>query len=145
MVCGRMKPLAAACLLVASLNSAPAGAQTTPAASGAAQDPATFIQRFDRSGKGLLDMKAVLNAAVVEFGTLDIEKRGRMTTQQLAGVLTPEEFTTANPDGDTTIGVEEWFDLVRRRFYAANPDNDGSLSIDELKTPAGQALLKLVQ
>ena len=145
MGCGKMKPLLAACVLAAGLSGTPAGAQTTPAASGAAQDPATFIQRFDRSSKGLLDMKAMLNAAVVKFGTLDTEKRGRVTTQQLAGVLTPEEFTTANPDGDTTIGVEEWFDLVRRRFYAANPDNDGSLSLDELKTPAGQALLKLVQ
>ena len=145
MGCGKMKPLVAVCVLAAGLSGAPAGAQTTTATSAGAQDPATFIQRFDRSGKGLLDMKAVLNAAVVKFGTLDTEKRGRATTQQLAGVLTPEEFKAANPDGDTTIGVEEWFDLARRRFYAANPDNDGSLSVDELKTPAGQALLKLIQ
>ena len=140
-----IKPLVAVCLLIGGLSGAPAEAQTTPTASGAVSDPAAFIQRFDRSGKGLLDMKAVLNAGVVKFGALDTEKRGRVTAQQLASVLTAEEFTAANPDGDTTIGVEEWFDLVRRRFYAANPDNDGSLSIDELKTPAGQALLKLIQ
>ncbi|HEY0206107.1 MAG TPA: hypothetical protein VGC15_18370 [Acetobacteraceae bacterium] len=141
----KTRPLVVACLLTAVLSGTPAGAQTTPAPGAAASDPAAFIQRFDRSGKGLLDMKAVLNAAIVKFGTLDTEKRGRMTAQQLAGLLTPEEFKTANPDGDTTIGAEEWFDLVRRYFYAANPDNDGSLSIDELKTPAGQALLKLIQ
>lgn len=145
MACRRTRLLAVSCLLAAGLSSPPAGAQTAPATSGAAPDPGAFIQRFDRSGKGLLDMKAVLNAAVVKFGILDTEKRGRVTTQQLAGLLTAEEFKAANPDGDTTIGVEEWFDLVRRRFYAANPDNDGSLSVDELKTPAGQALLKLVQ
>ncbi len=145
MIYQRTKPLAVALLLTVVLSGAPAGAQTTAATSAAASDPVAFIQRFDRSGKGLLDVKAVLNAAVVKFGTLDTEKRGRMTAQQLAGLLTPEEFKTANPDGDTTIGVEEWFDLVRRYFYAANPDNDGSLSVDELKTPAGQALLKLIQ
>ena len=141
----KTKPQVVAYLLAAVLSVAPAGAQTTPATSAAASDPAVFIQRFDRSGKGLLDMKAVLNAAVVKFGTLDTEKRGRMTTQQLAGLLTPEEFKAANPDGDTTIGAEEWFDLVRRHFYAANPDNDGSLSVDEFKSPSGQALLKLIQ
>jgi hypothetical protein len=135
----RMHTLAATALFAAVCAAPQVFAQ------GNAPDPATFIQRFDRSGKGLLDMKSVLNAAVVKFGTLDTEKRGRVTTQQLAGVLTPEEFAAANPDGDTTIGVEEWFDLARRRFYAANPDNDGSLSADELKTPAGQALLKLIQ
>ena len=76
---------------------------------------------------------------------LDKDHKGRLTQQDLAGSVTPQEFATANPDGDTTIGAEEWFDLVRRHVYAANPDNDGSLSPDEFKAPAGQAPLKLVQ
>ena len=123
----------------------PTFAQTAPQAGGGAPDSAAFLQRWDRSGKGLLDLKGILNAAVVKFGLLDTERRGRLTEQQLGGLLTPEEFAVANPDGDKTLGAEEWFDVVRRRFYAANPDNDGSLSTDELRTPAGQALLKLLQ
>ena len=123
----------------------PAFAQTAPQAGGATPDPTAFLQRWDRSGKGLLDLKGVLNAAVVKFGSLDKERRGRLTEQDLGGLLTSQEFIVANPDGDKTIGAEEWFEVVRRRFYAANPDNDGSLSADELKTPAGQALLKLLQ
>lgn len=90
-------------------------------------------------------MKGVLNAAVVKFGRLDKDHKGRLTHQDLAPAVTAQDFATANPDGDTTIGAEEWFDLVRRYFYAANPDNDGSLTVDELRTPAGQALLRLVQ
>lgn len=144
MALGTIKPLAVACLLAVSLAGLPAGAQTTSASSGAT-DPAAFIQKWDRSGKGLLDVKGVLNAAVVKFGMLDKDHKGRLTQQDLAPAVTAQEFTSANPDGDTTMGAEEWFDLVRRHFYAANPDNDGSLTADELKTPAGQALLRLVQ
>lgn len=58
----RTKPLAAACLLVFGLHAMPASAQTAPAP-GAAPDSAAFVQRWDRSGKGLLDMKGVLNAS----------------------------------------------------------------------------------
>ena len=139
-----IKPLTAACLLAVGLNGMPVDAQTTPAP-GVAPGPAAFIQKWDRSGKGQLDLKGVLNAAVVKFGMLDTEHRGRLTEQQLGGLLTAQDFATANPDGDKTIGAEEWFDLVRRRFYAANPDNDGSLSADEIETPAGQALVRLLQ
>ena len=140
-------PRAAAALavsLAAALCAAPAFAQGAAQPGGTA-DATAFVQRFDRSGKGQLDLKGVLNAAIVKFGMLDTERRGRLTEQQLGGLLTPEEFRIANPDGDTTIGAEEWFDLVRRRFHAANPDNDGSLTVDEFRTPAGQALLKLLQ
>lgn len=132
-------------MLVGIVAAVPTLAQTASPAGSAASDPAAFVQRWDRSGKGMLDIKAVLNAAVVKFEMLDKDHKGRLTQQELAGSVTPQEFAAANPDGDTTIGAEEWFDLVRRHFYAANPDNDGSLSSDEFKAPAGQALLKLVQ
>lgn len=76
---------------------------------------------------------------------LDKDHKGRLTQQNLAPAVTAQDFTGANPDGTMTIGAKEWFGLVRRHFYAADPDNDGSLLADELKTPAGQALLRLVQ
>ena len=117
----------------------PAAAQTP--------DPAlkAFVQKYDRGTKGLLDVKAILNAAIVKFGQLDTEHKGRLTVQQLAYALSAEDFQRANPDGDTTVGAEEWFDIVRQHFYAANPDNDGTLSVDEFETPAGKKLLKLLQ
>ncbi len=137
--------LAAAGLLAATLGAAPVLAQATTAPGGAPQDTAAFVQKWDRSGKGVLDLKGVLNAAIVKFEMLDKDHKGHLTQQELSGLLPAQDFAAANPDNDTTIGAEEWFDLVRRHFYAANPDNDGSLSADELKTPQGQALLKLLQ
>ena len=128
-----------ACVLGLSLIAAmPSLAQSsTP-------DAKAFVQKWDRSGKGLLDMKAIFNAGIVKFEMLDKEHKGRLTEQQLSYAVTSEEFRKANPDGDTTIGAEEWFGMIREGFYAANPDHDGSLSIDEFSTPAGQALLKLL-
>jgi hypothetical protein len=103
-----------------------------------------FIQKWDRSGKGVLGLKEVDNAAIVKFEMLDKSHQGRLTESDLSALLSPEEFKQANPDNDTTIGADEWFDLVKRRFNAANPDHDGSIDVNELRTPAGQALLKLV-
>lgn len=34
---------------------------------------------------------------------------------------------------------------MEARFKAADPDNDGTLDAKELKTPAGQALAKLLK
>ena len=90
-------------------------------------------------------MKAVFNAGIVKFGMLDKEHKGRLTEQQLSSAITPEAFRQANPDGDATIGAEEWFNMIREAFYAAIPDHDGSLSADEFESPAGKALLKLPQ
>ena len=89
-------------------------------------------------------MKAIFNAGIVKFEMLDKEHKGRLTEQQLSYAITPEEFRKANPDGDTTIGAEEWFSMIRDRFDAATPDHDGSLSVDEFSTSAGMALLKLL-
>ncbi|HTV78321.1 MAG TPA: EF-hand domain-containing protein [Steroidobacteraceae bacterium] len=117
-----------------------------PAAFGQVSAEATaFVKKWDRSGKGLLDLKAIMNAAMVKFEYVDKDHTGRLTEQQLSTELTPREFRAANPDGDKTIGAEEWFNLVRRRFQAANPDHDGSISVAELETPQGKRLLKLLQ
>ena len=135
----------ASVLVFGLATGSPVLAQTAPQAGGTMADAATFLQKWDRSGRGMLDLKGVLNAAVVKFGTLDKQRRGRLTEQDLGGLLTAQEFIVANPDGDKTIGAEEWFDIARRRFYAANPDNDGSLTIEEFRTSEGQALLRLLQ
>jgi hypothetical protein len=102
-----------------------------------------FIQKWGH-GKGVVGLKAVDNAAIVKFEMLDKNHRGRLTESDLSDLLSPEQFKQANPDNDTTIGADEWFDLVKQRFWAADPDNDGSVDVAELRTPAGQALLKLV-
>ena len=44
-------------------------------------DPAAFIKEWDRSGKGMLDLKGVLNAAIVKFEMLDKGHKGRLLSR----------------------------------------------------------------
>jgi hypothetical protein len=39
----------------------------------------------------------------------------------------------------------EYLAVVEKRFNAANPDRDGTLDSRELRTKAGQALLRLLK
>ena len=45
----------------------------------------------------MLDLKGVMNAAIVKFEMLDKDHQGRLTQEQLAQELTPQEFKEANP------------------------------------------------
>jgi hypothetical protein len=40
---------------------------------------------------------------------------------------------------------DEYLKVVESRFEAADPDNDGTLDEKELRSRAGQALLRLLQ
>jgi hypothetical protein len=90
------------------------------------------------------ELKVALSAAIVKFEMLDKDHKGRLTQEQLAHELTPQEFKKANPDNDTIIGAQAWSALVSDRFEAADTNRDGYLTIGELQTPAGKALLKLI-
>jgi Ca2+-binding EF-hand superfamily protein len=59
--------------------------------------------------------------------------------------MSAKEFAVADPDNDGTLTVEEYLAVVEKRFNAANPDKDGTLDAKELKTSAGQALLRLLR
>jgi len=132
-------------ILTCLLESAWAGASVAQTTSeGGSHGTEAFIKKWDRSGKGLLGLGTIDNAAIVKFELLDTKHAGRLTTQALAGILSTQEFDVANPDQDSTIGVDEWLDLVKHRFARANTDHDGTLDARELQAPAGQELLKLV-
>jgi hypothetical protein len=111
-------------ILTCLLESGWVGAALAQNASSTSEDGVhsteAFIQKWDRSGKGLLGLGTIDNAAIVKFELLDTKHAGRLTTQALAGVLTTHEFDVANPD------------------------HDGTLDARELEAPAGQELLKLL-
>jgi hypothetical protein len=59
--------------------------------------------------------------------------------------LSGAELTAADPDKDGTLSKDEYLKVVENRFKAADPDNDGTLDEKELRSRAGQALLRLLQ
>jgi hypothetical protein len=48
-------------------------------------------------------------------------------------------------DESMVLWTRKYMALVEKTFKAADPDNDGTLDLKELNSPAGQALLKLIQ
>jgi Ca2+-binding EF-hand superfamily protein len=64
---------------------------------------------------------------------------------ELMGALGPGQMKQADPDKDGTLDVAEYLAVVETRFKEADTDHDGTLSVQELETPRGQALRKLLQ
>ncbi|MGB2648659.1 MAG: calcium-binding protein, partial [Pseudolabrys sp.] len=65
--------------------------------------------------------------------------------RELRGRLSAKGLNDADPDHDGTLTKNEYLAVVEKRFNAANPDRDGTLDSRELRTKAGQALLRLLK
>jgi Ca2+-binding EF-hand superfamily protein len=107
--------------------------------------PGAFIQQWDPDRDGTLDINEIRKAAEARFDSLDRSKDGKLDRKEAAGVVSAREFSAANPDKDATLEKNEYMVLVEARFKAANPDNDGTLDAKELASPAGRALMRLLQ
>jgi Ca2+-binding EF-hand superfamily protein len=111
----------------------------------AAARRANPIKMFDTDNDGTLDLSEVKKAASALFAKLDRDHDGTLDKRELAGRLSARELASADRDHDGTLTVDEYLAVVEQRFNAANPDNDGTLDMKELNTPAGRALLRLLQ
>ena len=116
------------------------GTSSALAASG--HDP---IKIFDLDADGTLDLAEVKKAAAGLFARLDRDHDGTLDKRELAGRLSARELAAADPDRDGTLTLDEYLAVVEKRFNAANRDADGTLDGKELRTPAGRALLRLLQ
>jgi hypothetical protein len=70
--------------------------------------------------------------------------RSVLDKAETAGLVTDAEWKAYNKDHDGALELDEWLNIVRARFRAADSKKDGKLTAQELDSPAGQALLKLV-
>jgi Ca2+-binding EF-hand superfamily protein len=111
----------------------------------AAPKRADAIKTFDTDNDGTLDLAEVKKAASALFAKLDPDHDGTLDARELRGRLSAKELAAADPDHDGTLTLDEYLALVEQRFNAANPDKDGTLDAKELRSPAGRALLRLLQ
>jgi EF hand len=105
----------------------------------------TAIQKFDTDNDGTLDLNEVKKAGGALFDKLDRDHDSTLDRRELRGRLSAKEFAAADPDKDGTLTKDEYLAAVEQSFKAADPDNDGTLDAKELSTPAGRALLRLLQ
>jgi Ca2+-binding EF-hand superfamily protein len=105
----------------------------------------TFIQKWDPDHDGTLSLDEVKKAADARFEALDPDHDGTLDKKELRGVLSAQDVVKADPDKDGTLDKAEYEAIAANRFQAADPDHDGTLDKKELGSPAGKALMRLLQ
>ena len=102
-----------------------------------------FLEQWDTDHDGTLSLFEIKRAAIARFQQLDRNHKGHLSRNQLAGVLTFQQFRKADKDKDGPVDQDEFLSVVEVRFQAADKDHDGTLDKRELGGSAGRTLLKL--
>jgi Ca2+-binding EF-hand superfamily protein len=102
-----------------------------------------FLQQWDTDHDGTLSVDEIKKAAIARFDELDRNHKGRLSRNQLAGVLTFQQFRQADKDKDGTLDKDEFQSAVEKLFQTADKDHDGTLDKTELGSPPVRALLRL--
>lgn len=105
----------------------------------------SLIQMLDTDNDGTVDLMEAKKAASALFDKLERDHDGTLDKRELSRRLSAKELAAADPDHDGTLTKDEYLAVVEQRFAAADPDHDGTLDARELKTKAGQALLRLLK
>ena len=100
---------------------------------------------LDTDNDRSVDLEEAKRAASALFDRLDRDHDGTLDRRELRGRLSARELDDADPDHDGTLTKSEYLAVVEKRFNTADPDRDGTLDSKELKTKAGQALLRLLR
>lgn len=100
---------------------------------------------LDTDNDGTVDLAEAKKAASALFDRLERDKDGTLDKRELARRLSAKELAAADPDHDGTLTKDEYLALVEQRFATADPDHDGTLDTEELRSPAGQSLLRLLK
>ena len=120
--------------LVAMLISAPAWAATG----------AEVLKQLNRDNDQTLEIPEVIDAATKLFYAINPDNDTTLERSETKGRVTEEDWAAVNKDHDNTLEMDEWLTIARRRFNAADANKDGKLTANELDSPAGQLLVKMI-
>jgi len=122
-----------------------ATAHAQPAGTRQALAPDAAMRAIDTNGDGTISLGEAKAAAEKRFAALDSDHEGTLDVRELMGALSPEAAKQADKDNDGTLSQAEYLAVVEARFKEADTNHDGTLDLQELRTPQGQALLRLLQ
>ena len=100
---------------------------------------------LDPDSDGTVSLAEAQAAAAKVFARLNKDADGTLDAKELGDRIDVAGIKAADPDNDGTLDEKEYGKIVESKFKAADPDGDGTLDSKELTSPAGQALLKLIQ
>ena len=132
-------------LAAAGLSIGMAAAHAQPAGTRQALAPDAAMHAIDTDKDGTISLDEAKKAAEKKFTALDSDHEGTLDARELVGTLSPEAAKQADRDSDGTLSQAEYLAVVETRFKAADTNHDGTLDLQELRTPQGQALLRLLQ
>lgn len=148
-VTGRIRTVALLAMTVA------AGAALPAAGAFAAMGTAAIMDRFHPKEKGKLTMDEVRDAAASTYDTISEANGGKVSMLQLGGRVSEADLKEAkigNGEVDDTVSKADYLTLASHFFAKANVSRqknvapaDGTLSEDELSTPAGKKLVRLIE
>ena len=128
-------------------------AATTPVFG--AMGGAAMMERLHPKEKGKLTMDEARAAAAHNYDVIFKANGNKVTLLQLGGRVSQDDLKAANiGDGevDEAVSKADYLALASRFFAEANVSRkadvspaDGTLSVDELSTPAGDKLLRLLE
>ena len=104
-----------------------------------------LMEELDKDHSGSIDLAEAKKAAGEVFDKLDKDHGGTLDRKEIGSRLSDADFAAADPDKSGTLSKKEFTDVAEKLFKAADTGHDGSLSKDDLKTPAGKALAKLLE
>jgi hypothetical protein len=91
-----------------------------------------------------LSLSEVLKAAARKFARMDTDHDKTLDRDEMVGIMTHKNAIATDRDHDGTLDRSEYLALTRTIFQAADHNRDGTLDSDELSTPAGVALVALL-
>jgi len=103
-----------------------------------------LMKVLDPDNDGTVDLAEAKAAGADTFKKLDTDNSGKLDATKLAGRVKAKELKKADPDNDGTLDQSEYEALVEKRFIAANRHHEVALKKSELKSRAGQRLVKLI-
>ncbi len=103
------------------------------------------ISALDTDKDGTVDIEEAETAASQIFYASDRDKDGTLDINELAERLDATALKDRDADNDGTLDHNEYAKAVAIRFKAADLNGDSKLDSKELNTPAGIALLRLIE
>jgi Ca2+-binding EF-hand superfamily protein len=103
----------------------------------------SFLQRWDTDHDGTLSIEEIREAATAQFEKLDRRHRGKLSRDQLAGIVTFRQFRAADRDRKGTLDKSEFLALAESLFQRVDKNHNGTVDKGELGSAPGRALTRL--